>query len=236
MPNEATSPSTTDPQLSPRRDDELESLIRETILARGVVEPRVLDAIRRIPRHWFVPREYAPSAYCDYPLPIGYGQTISQPYIVALMTEAGLTGSLERCLEIGTGCGYQTAILSLLCGEVFSLEYVDALFRQSQRNLLAAGCMTSRVHLRRGDGYQGWPESAPYDLIMVTAAPSSVPWPLLAQLRRGGRLVIPVGPEHGVQRLQRWTRQTPGEDPRAFLVEDLLDVRFVPMVGASGTE
>jgi protein-L-isoaspartate(D-aspartate) O-methyltransferase len=231
MPAGVANPSGPEPQLSPPRREELERLIADTIEARGVRDPRVIDAMRRIERHCFVPNAVARSAYSDYPLPIGHGQTISQPYIVALMTEAGINGSLERCLEIGTGCGYQTAILSLLCREVFSVEVVDDLFAQSQRNLAAAGCLSECVHLRLGDGFHGWPEYAPFNLIVVTAAPPRVPPPLLAQLAIGGRLIVPVGSEHGIQQLQRWTREGQGAGGEAFRVEDLLEVRFVPMVG-----
>jgi protein-L-isoaspartate(D-aspartate) O-methyltransferase len=231
MPEGDANPSVPEPQTSPPRREELERLIADTIEARGVRDPRVIDAMRRIARHCFVPSAVARAAYSDYPLPIGHGQTISQPYIVALMTEAGINGSLDRCLEIGTGCGYQTAILSLLCREVFSVEVVNDLLAQSHRNLAAAGCLSESIHLRLGDGYHGWQEYAPFDLIVVTAAPSRVPPPLLAQLAMGGRLVIPIGPEQGIQQLQRWTRMGQGNSVGAFCVESLLDVRFVPMVG-----
>ncbi len=235
MSIDAPTPNPTLPgwQTAPPRIEELERLIRDTIVARGVQDPRVINAIRRVPRHCFVPGEVARSAYSDSPLPIGCGQTISQPYIVALMMEAGLTGTVGRCLEIGTGCGYQTAILSLLCREVYSIEYVEPLFHQSQCNLAAAGILRDGIHLRHGDGYYGWPEVAPFDLIVVTAAPSKAPEPLLAQLATDGRLVIPIGPEQGIQHLQRWTRTSVGKGAEAFRVENLLEVRFVPMVGAT---
>jgi protein-L-isoaspartate(D-aspartate) O-methyltransferase len=219
-------------QLLLPRQNELQALVRETIESRGIRDPRVLDALRRVPRHAFVPQAVKQSAYSDSPLPIGWGQTISQPYIVALMTEAAKPSISDRCLEIGTGSGYQTAVLSLLCREVYSIECVTELFRQCQLNLQCAGCLNAQIHLRQADGYHGWPEAAPFDLIVVTAAPQRIPDPLLMQLGVGGRLVIPVGPENAVQHLERWTRHSVGSSRQAFLIETLLDVRFVPMTGS----
>lgn len=210
---------------------DVEQLIRDTIASRGVTNPRVLDALRRVPRHAFVPSSQVESAYEDCPLPIGCGQTISQPYIVAFMTEAALPSSSNRCLEIGTGSGYQTAILSQLCGELHSVEYNEALFQTGQSNLLRSGYLTEQVHLHQGDGYFGWSDAAPFDVIVVTAAPPKICEPLLAQLAMNGRLVVPVGPVDQVQCLQRWTRKAPGPDREAFDLEILLDVRFVPMLG-----
>jgi protein-L-isoaspartate(D-aspartate) O-methyltransferase len=217
------------------RQDELETLVSQTIESRGIRDPRVLGALRQVPRHLFVPEAVEQSAYADCPLPIGWGQTISQPYIVALMTEAAKPSISDRCLEIGTGSGYQTAVLSLLCREVYSIECVAELFYQSQVNLQSAGCCSAQLHLRHADGHDGWPEAAPFDLIVVTAAPRRIPDPLLIQLGVGGRLVVPVGPENAVQRLERWTRQSVGSSPQAFTTETLLDVRFVPMRGSAQT-
>jgi len=224
------------PHATPAYAQELERLLHDAIEARGVTDTRVINAMRQVPRHCFVPQAQTHFAYADHPLPIGYEQTISQPYIVALMTEAGLLGPFERCLEIGTGSGYQTAVLSLLCTTVFSIECVRELFDQSQRNLLAAGLLSSHIQQRLGNGYQGWPEFAPYDLIIVTAAPPEVPRRLLCQLAVGGRMVVPIGPELGVQQLQRWTRASSGDTAESFSVEALLDVQFVPMVGATNFE
>jgi protein-L-isoaspartate(D-aspartate) O-methyltransferase len=231
LPLPPNPPSTDRHSLFPRRD-ELERLIRETIESRGIQDPRVLDVLRGVPRHAFVPELVARAAYQDCPLPIGWGQTISQPYIVALMTEAAMPDASDRCLEIGTGSGYQTAVLSMLCQEVYSIEQASDLFNQGQRNLQHAGYLNGQVHLRCGDGYYGWPEAAPFDLIVVTAAPPKVPEPLVLQLAMRGRLIIPIGPEMGIQRLERWTRCDQGCCREAFTVEGLLDVRFVPMVGA----
>lgn len=200
------------------------------MVGRGISDSRVLDAIGRVPRHEFVPPAFRDAAYEDRPLPIGLGQTISQPYIVALMTEAAYPQPTDRCLEIGTGCGYQTAVLSLVCREVYSIEYVAELSAQAHHNLESVGLFGPNLHLRCGDGCFGWPEAAPFSVILVTAAPPSVPAQLLDQLAPGGRLVIPVGPEHGTQHLERWTSSK--DEPGSCCVENLLDVRFVPMVGA----
>lgn len=213
-----------------RRKNELERCIEETMVGRGISDSRVLDAIRRVPRHEFVPPALRDAAYDDRPLPIGLGQTISQPYIVALMTEAASPQSNDRCLEIGTGCGYQTAVLSLICREVYSIEYMAELSAQAQHNLESVGLFGSDLHLKCGDGCLGWLEAAPFNVILVTAAPPSVPAQLLEQLAPGGRLIIPVGPEHGTQHLERWTSAK--DEPGSYCVENLLDVRFVPMAGA----
>jgi protein-L-isoaspartate(D-aspartate) O-methyltransferase len=211
--------------------DERESLVRETVEKRGIKNGRVLAALRKVPRHAFVPEPNKQLAYGDRPLPIGHGQTISQPYIVALMTEAAAPKANDKCLEIGTGSGYQAAILAELCSKVFSIEYLPELAELAKRQLRSAGYAADRVELRTGDGYRGWPEAAPFDVIVVTAAPSKVPEPLQAQLTVGGRLVIPVGPESEVQRLELWTRKKPGSGRNAFEVRELAPVRFVPFVG-----
>jgi protein-L-isoaspartate(D-aspartate) O-methyltransferase len=194
---------------------------------QGIRDRRVLEAIRHLSRADFVPEGARGLASQDSPLPIGYGQTISQPYIVAYMTDAlGLQGH-ERVLEIGTGSGYQTAVLAQLCREVYTVEIVPSLAGPSRELLLRLGFQN--VHFRVGDGSRGWAEEAPFDAIIGTAAPREVPTALIGQLARGGRMVIPVGPTEGAQELLRVTRASePGSLPR---VEHLLPVRFVPMTG-----
>ena len=189
----------------------------------GPWDARVLDAVRRTPRHLFMPGAPVRLAYGDHPNPIGHGQTISQPTVVAIMTDAlDLTGA-ERVLEIGTGSGYQAAVLALLCREVYSIEIVEELGNTAKKRLAELGYRN--VHVRVGDGYKGWPESAPFDRILLTAAPPEIPAALLEQLREGGILVAPVGEETAVQRLVRWTKRGGG-----LAKEDLGAVRFVPMV------
>ena len=197
-------------------------MVSEQIEGRGVRDPRVLEAMRRVPRHLFVPPELRARAHEDNPLPIGEGQTISQPYIVAFMSEAARLGPGDKVLEVGTGSGYQAAVLSALGARVFSVEILPALAESARRNLQAAGF--GEVVVRTGDGFRGWPEEAPFDAILVTAAPDEVPAPLLEQLRAGGRIVIPIGT--GNQELIRVTRTE-----RGFERESLLPVRFVPMTG-----
>jgi protein-L-isoaspartate(D-aspartate) O-methyltransferase len=202
----------------------------------GIVDPRVLAAMRRVPRHWFVPEGYRGEAYANRPLPIGHGQTISQPYIVAAMTEAVLPRPGERCLEIGTGSGYQAAVLAELCDRVFSIEYLPEVARFGEENLRRLGYGPERVALRVGDGYRGWPEHAPFDVIVVTAAPERIPRPLLEQLAVGGRLIIPVGPEQGAQELEIVRRVKPGMSDDAFERRTLMGVRFVPFLGDGADE
>ena len=206
---------------SPETREARERMVEEQILGRGVREPRVLEALRKVPRHRFVPAELQPSAYEDSALPIGLGQTISQPYVVAFMTEALELKPQDRVLEIGTGSGYQAAVLSVLVREVYSMEIVERLGKDAQARLKEMGY--ANVHVRIGDGYRGWPEAAPFDAIMVTAAPVDVPPALVAQLCPGGRMVVPVG--RYVQSLIRLRRTTKGLER-----ESLLPVRFVPMV------
>ncbi len=200
-------------------------MVAGQIEARGVRDSRVLAALREVPRHWFVPPEARAGAYQDHPLPIGHGQTISQPFIVAIMTELARVRPMGKVLEIGTGCGYQTAVLAELAREVFSLEYVEPLAAGAARLLAELGY--HNVHARAGDGAGGWPEEAPFDAIIITAAPCCVPAMLLNQLQQGGRLVVPEGGE--TQMLRVYTRTAEG-----FAVEDILPVRFVPMVGGAG--
>jgi len=199
----------------------------EEWLAPHIGDAAVLDAMRRVPRHRFVPARYAKSAYYNRPLPIGHGQTISQPYIVALMTELLELGPESRVLEVGTGSGYQTAILAELAGEVWSIELLEPLGRQAADLLASLGY--EGLHLRIGDGFQGWPEAAPFDAIIVTCAPESIPPPLLEQLAEGGRLVIPVGERLTDQRLLQ-VRKVDGET----VTREVTPVRFVPMVDEHG--
>ena len=190
-----------------------------------VTDARVLDAMRTVPRHLFVPPELQAQAYEDRPLSIGHGQTISQPYIVALMTELLDTEPHERVLEVGTGSGYQAAVLAVLVDAVYSIEIVEPLGRSAETALSAAGA--TNVHLRIGDGYRGWPEAAPFDAIIVTAAPDHVPQPLIDQLAVGGRMVIPVGDAWATQELMLLEKTADGELRR----KRVMPVRFVPLTG-----
>ena len=196
-------------------------MVDKQIRRRGVTDPRLLAALESVPRHLFVPENYRAESYDDHPLPIGYDQTISQPYIVALMTDAVRLRGDERVLEIGTGSGYQAAVLSLMAKDVFSIEIVEPLGEQARARLWDLGYRN--VEVRVGDGYKGWPEEAPFDAIVVTAAPKKVPQALIDQLADGGRLVVPVGTRH--QELLVLTR-----DGDKIREEKLADVRFVPMV------
>jgi protein-L-isoaspartate(D-aspartate) O-methyltransferase len=198
-----------------------ERMVREQVEARGVTDARTLAALRKVERHLFVPPALAALAYADHPLPIGEGQTISQPYIVAVMTEAiGLRGG-ERVLEIGTGSGYQAAVLAEMGAQVYTVEIVPSLARTARATLARLGYRT--VEVREGNGWAGWPENAPFDAIVVTAAPPTVPDALKSQLRDGGRLVIPVGDD--VQELRLLTRHGSSFEQRRLLL-----VRFVPLV------
>jgi len=199
-----------------------EQMVETQIAARGIRDPRVLAAMRKVPRHLFVPAADAASAYDDRPLPIGSGQTISQPYVVAFMTEQlRLTGK-ERVLEIGTGSGYQTAILAELAAKVYSIEIRPELAAAAAARLKELGI--KNVEVRAADGYRGWPEAAPFDGILVTAAPERIPPPLLEQLASTGRMVIPVGAFY--QELKVIERQGGG-----YTEKSVLPVRFVPFVG-----
>ncbi|MFZ2492863.1 MAG: protein-L-isoaspartate(D-aspartate) O-methyltransferase [Thermoanaerobaculia bacterium] len=206
-----------DPQVRARL-----AMVDRQIAARGVKDERVLEAMRRIPRHRFVPDDHAALAYEDHPVPIGYEQTISQPYIVAYMTEQLHLEATDRVLEIGTGSGYQAAVLAELAEEVYSIEIVEPLAQRSTATLRALGYTNVRV--RAGDGYRGWPEAAPFDAIIVTAAPDHVPPKLVEQLAVGGRLVIPVGRNY--QDMTVITKTSGG-----VIEEQTIAVRFVPMTG-----
>lgn len=204
---------------SARTRDRLVQRLRE----QGIRNPAVLDRIRNVPRHIFVDEALASRAYEDTALPIGYGQTISQPYIVARMTEALLEGGpLFNVLEVGTGCGYQTAVLAPLVDKLYSIERIEPLLKRAKDRIRELG--TKNVRFRHGDGYRGWPTHAPYDGILVAAAPLRVPETLLEQLKVGGRLIVPVGPE-GAQELVRFTRRE-----QKIERQGLGPVAFVPLL------
>ena len=204
-------------------------MVREQIEARGVSDPDVLDAMRAVRRERFVPEGVRDHASADSALPIGYDQTISQPYIVAFMTELLQVERDHRVLEVGTGSGYQTAVLSALSDRVFSLEIVPELAARAAEILRELGY--GRANVRQGDGYLGWPEHSPYDRIIVTAAPPEIPGALIDQLADGGRLVAPVGRTSETQRLVLVTKDGAGN----IRQENRLAVRFVPMVREAGT-
>jgi protein-L-isoaspartate(D-aspartate) O-methyltransferase len=199
------------------------AMVDTQIAARGVKDPRVLDAMRTVPRHEFVPSEQVDQAYGDRALPIGEGQTISQPYIVALMTELLNVQPGDVVLEIGTGSGYQAAVLAKLTDRVYTVEILPKLARRAVETLDRLGF--SRVQVENADGYFGWAQHGPYDGIIVTAAPDHIPAPLVAQLREGGRMVIPVGPPGSYQTLWRLTKQQ-----GKVVSENITDVAFVPLV------
>ncbi len=204
---------------------ERERMVKEQIESRGVDDPATLAALRTVPRHLFVPEERRRAAYDDRPLPIGFGQTISQPFIVAYMTQLVQPRAGMRVLEVGTGSGYQAAVLAAIGAEVFTVEIVEGLAAWGAQNLRTAGF--ARVQVRHGDGYHGWPERGPYDAIVVTAAADHIPPPLITQLKDGARMVIPVGSPFRTQTLMLVTRR--GEDVTS---ESLLPVRFVPLTRA----
>lgn len=211
--------STADPYEKPR-----EHMVDFDIEARGVRDSEVLRAMRAVPRHEFVLPDYVNLAYADNPLPIGYGQTISQPYIVAVMTELLGLKRGDRVLEIGTGSGYQAAILAQLTDEVFSVEIIEELHERATEVLERLGY--DRIKTKHADGYYGWEEHAPYDAIIVTAAPDHIPQPLVEQLKDGGRLVVPVGPPGWHQTL--WLIEKQGEE---VVSKSVMGVVFVPLTG-----
>ncbi len=196
-------------------------MVRVQIIDRGIDDPLVLNAMKTVPRHLFVPREYINEAYEDGPLPIGYGQTISQPYIVAYMTEVVKPDLAKRALEIGTGSGYQAAVLAEIVKEVYSIEIVPELAKEAAERLEKLGY--DNVKVKYGDGYAGWKEYAPFDIIIITAAAEQIPQPLIDQLAENGKLVIPIGYANAVQELMLLEKKK-GKITR----ERLLSVRFVP--------
>lgn len=205
------------------------AMVDEQIAARGVRDPRVLEAMRHVPRHRFVPESLTRKAYADSPLPIGHRQTISQPYIVALMTELVRPGQNDRVLDIGTGSGYQAAVLARLVSHVYSIEIVPELAESARSRLESLGI--ENVTVRAGDGYRGWPEHAPFDIIILAAAPATIPQPLVDQLAPGGRMVLPVGSRFS-QRLILVEKDEQNEVTESSVVP----VAFVPMTGEAQGE
>ena len=203
-----------------------ERMVRTQIENRGIKNPAVLEAMRKVERHQFVPDSYASRAYGDHPLPIGEGQTISQPYIVALMTEVLNLKESDKVLEIGTGSGYQAAILGELCDSIYTIEIVEVLGKRAANLLNTLGY--ENIEVKVGDGYKGWPEYAPFDAIIVTCSPTQVPQPLQDQLAEGGRMVIPVG-RREAQELVLLTKQK-----GKLQQQHIIPVRFVPMVDSTG--
>jgi protein-L-isoaspartate(D-aspartate) O-methyltransferase len=199
-----------------------EKMVETQIKARGVKDPRVLSALLKVERHRFVPEEYLNSAYSDQPLPIGEGQTISQPYIVALMTELLELKGDEKVLEVGTGSGYQAAILGELAKEVYTIEIIESLASVTKNRLSGLGYQNIKV--KAGDGYLGWPEVAPFDAIIITCAPDHIPKPLIEQLKEGGRMVVPVGAY--AQELKKIVKRS-----GKIETTDVIPVVFVPMTG-----
>ena len=203
-------------------DVKRKEMVTQQIVNRGITDERVIDAMLTVQRHEFVPAQYEKFAYDDYPLPIGEGQTISQPYIVALMTELVDLGQTDKVLEIGTGSGYQAAVLALLVHEVYTIELIPSLARSAEQRLKTLGY--DNVRVRCGDGFLGWPEAAPFDAIVITCAPPDVPLPLIEQLADGGRLVVPLGEDFQMLTL---FEKSQGELEETALIP----VRFVPMKG-----
>jgi len=223
-PTETIVPNQSQQAKSDDRLEERMEMVDYQIRRRGVTDQDVLAAMERVPRHEFVPADLQSQAYTDRPLPIGYGQTISQPYIVALMTELLELESTDRVLEVGTGSGYQAAILGEIVAEVYTVEIVDALAKEATERLRRLGY--GNVHVLSADGYYGWEEHAPYDAIIVTCAPDHIPQPLVQQMKDGGQLVIPVGPPGGYQTL--WQVTKVGDETKTRNVTGVL---FVPLTG-----
>ena len=207
--------------------EEIGESVRDTslYLDKEALDPRVMATLARVPRHAFIPRRYQSMAYANRPLPIGHGQTISQPYIVALMTDLIKPQADQRVLEIGTGSGYQAAILAELTGQVFSIEIIEPLGEQARERLGNMGY--DNVTVRIGDGYYGWEEHAPFDAIVVTAAASHIPPPLVKQLKPGGIMIIPVGSRFLTQQLVLVNKEQDGQ----LVTRQILPVRFVPLTG-----
>jgi protein-L-isoaspartate(D-aspartate) O-methyltransferase len=200
-----------------------EQMVDRQIISRGIKDPGVIRAMKKVPRHLFVPEEHRKLSYGDHPLPIGEGQTISQPYIVAYMTEALGLNPDDKVLEIGTGSGYQAAILAELVKEVYTIEIIERVAKMAQQTLDTL--VYKNIHIKIGDGYKGWPEKAPFDAVIVTCAPERIPPALVRQLKDGGRMIIPVGKVGGVQSLVKVTKRGGKIETR-----QVMGVRFVPMV------
>lgn len=198
-------------------------MVEEQIASRGIRDKRVLAAMETVPRHLFIPEGYRSYSYYDQPVPVGFSQTISQPYIVALMTELLHVDSEDTVLEVGTGSGYQAAILSLLVKRVYTIEILEELGKTAAERLRALGY--TNVEARASDGYHGWPEHAPFDAIIVTAAAERIPQPLIDQLKPGGRMIIPVGGVYEIQDLKLLTKDKSSN----VIQESLIPVRFVPL-------
>jgi len=209
----------TDPNSKLRTD-----MVKHQIEARGISDKRVINAMLNVPRHLFVPEDVKSEAYEDYPLPIGDGQTISQPYIVAIMTELARLKGDEIVLEIGTGSGYQAVILSLLCREVYTIEIVEDLAKSAGKRLKDLGY--DNVHVKYGDGYLGWTEAQPFDVVIITCAPPYLPDSLVSQLKDGGRIIAPMGEEYETQTLTVFEKKD-----GKLIKYDHEPVRFVPMKG-----
>jgi protein-L-isoaspartate(D-aspartate) O-methyltransferase len=217
-------PASSAPPLDRATAASLEQMVSEQIEKRGVKDQLVLSALRQVPRERFVPERVRALAYSDGPLPIGFGQTISQPYIVALMTELAHLRGGERVLEIGTGSAYQAAVLAKIAKEVYTIEIVPALAESAEQRLRELGF--ANVHTKNGDGFFGWPEKGPFDAILITAAASYVPPPLIQQLKEGGRLILPLGDPHFSHTLTTITKTEGRLRSTAHA-----SVRFVPMTG-----
>ncbi|MFP4018686.1 MAG: protein-L-isoaspartate(D-aspartate) O-methyltransferase [Bacteroidales bacterium] len=207
-------------------DREKQQMVKQQIVDRGIKDPKVIAAMKDVDRHVYVPKNYRDMAYSDRPLPIGDGQTISQPYIVALMTESLELEEGDKVLEIGTGSGYQAAVLSHITSEIYSIEIIEELAEEAKENLQKQGY--DSIKLKIGDGYKGWGEYAPFDAIIVTCAPSDIPEPLKEQLAEGGRMVIPIGDKF-IQELVLLKKKN-GELEK----QEISSVRFVPMLDGSG--
>ncbi len=224
--SECNRPAEPPAQQAPRRElnGQRRLMVDAQLKARGIQNSRVLKAMGKVPRHEFIPVDLREYAYYDTPLPIGDGQTISQPYVVAIMTELADLKRDERVLEIGTGSGYQAAVLAELAGDVYTIEILNPLAERARATL--ERLKYKNVHVRAGDGYRGWPEKAPFDAILVTAAADRIPQPLMDQLAEGGKLVMPVGKVEELQSLTVVTRKA-----GRFEKQEVLPVRFVPMTG-----
>jgi protein-L-isoaspartate(D-aspartate) O-methyltransferase len=209
---------------SPEFKQARNQLVEKHIKAKGITDPNVLAAMQAVPRHNFVPQDLFSVAYADRPLPIGEGQTISQPYVVALMTEILELAKDHRVLEIGTGSGYQAAVLAQVVNAVYSIEIKEKLYQRASKTLKSLGY--NNIKTRHGDGYFGWPQAAPFDAVMITAAIDHIPPPLLKQLKEGGRLALPLGNPFSYQNLVLVTKQ--GDD---LIVKQITGVLFVPMTG-----